>query len=191
LRTLQHLDDNELLALLKAGDRNAFTQLYGRYSALLYVYAFKLLGDTDSAKDMVQEIFIAVWDKRDSTDYHISFASYLYTSVRFKFLKAIAHQKVKAVHAENFLSLFDEKTHSTEAYITEKELVAKVESLVAELPPQMARVFMLSRLQHLSNQEVADKLQLSEKTVRNLLSKATAILKPKIGAGVLLLLLHI
>jgi RNA polymerase sigma-70 factor (ECF subfamily) len=115
----------------------------------------------------------------------------LYTSVRNKFLKGIAHQKVRSNHAEAFLNLFEDGVRSTDLYITEKELIKKVEELISHLPPKMAQAFTLSRINHYSNQEIAEKLNVSEKTVRNLVSQAATHLKPKIGLGIMLLLLNL
>jgi RNA polymerase sigma factor (sigma-70 family) len=142
------LTDNELTDLLKSGDQAAFTEIYHRYSSLLYIYAYKLLGDTDAAKDLTQELFINLWDKRETMEFNKSVSAYLYTAVRYKFLKLVTHQKVRTAYAEQFLNLFEEAINSTEAYITEKDLIMQVEKLIADLPPKMARAFTLSRLKH-------------------------------------------
>lgn len=183
------LTDNELTDLLKSGDRLAFTEVYHRYSSLLYIYAYKLLGDTDAAKDLTQELFINLWDRRATIDFNTSVSSYLYTAVRYKFLKLVSHQKVRTVYAEQFLKLFEEGTNSTDAYITEKDLIMQVEKLIADLPPKMAQAFTLSRLKHKSNQDIAEELAVSEKTVKNMLSQANKHLKPKIDKLKLLLFL--
>ncbi len=183
------LTDIELTDLLKSGDQLAFTEIYHRYSSLLYVYAYKLLGDTDAAKDLTQELFINLWDKRTTIDFNKSVSSYLYTAVRYKFLKLVSHQKVRTVYAEQFLNLFEEGTNSTDAYISEKDLIMQVEKLIEDLPPKMAQAFRLSRLKHKSNQDIAEELEVSEKTVKNLVSQANKHLKPKIDKLKLLLFL--
>ncbi len=177
--------DQELVALLKQGDKNAFTQIYERYSPLLYVYAFKLTREADAAKDMTQEIFISLWDHRSTTDFKLSLSAYLYTAVRYKFLKQVAHQKVKTGYAEHFLGYMQEGINSTDDYLTEKELVKEVRKLVAALPPKMARVFILSKLEFRTHQEIAEELGISEKTVKNLLSEGVSRIRPKMGLALL------
>ena len=189
MTAISTLTDNELTDLLKSGDQAAFTEIYHRYSSLLYIYAYKLLGDTDAAKDLTQELFINLWDKRETMEFNKSVSAYLYTAVRYKFLKLVTHQKVRTAYAEQFLNLFEEAINSTEAYITEKDLIMQVEKLIADLPPKMARAFTLSRLKHKSNQDIAEELDISEKTVKNLLSQANKHLKPKMGSLALLLFL--
>jgi RNA polymerase sigma-70 factor (family 1) len=181
--------DLELAARLKAGDKQAFAEIYERYSGLLYVYAFKLTKEGDAAKDITQELFISLWDNRGATDFKISLASYLYTAVRYKFLKQVAHQKVKLGYAGHFLGYMQEGINSTDDYVTEKELIRQVEKLVTALPPKMARVFILSKLEFRTKKEVAEELGISEKTVRNLLSEGLKQIRPKMGLAMLSILL--
>ena len=181
--------DQELVELLKKGDRLAFTEIYNRYSGLLYLYAFKLTTDSDVTKDITQELFLSLWDNRETLDVKTSLPAYLYTAVRYKFLKQVAHQKVKTGYAENFLHTFESGISSTDAYMEEKDLIKTVERLVSELPPKMARAFILSKLEFRTHEEIAKELNISEKTVKNLISQATMQLKPKIGLCVLSIIL--
>jgi len=184
------LSDNELVALLKDSGHAAFNELYERYSGLLYTYAFKLTGDEDKSRDFLQELFISLWDRRGQLALRGSVAAYLYSGIRYQFLNEVQRAKTRTVYATAFLEEFGQELPADD-YIGEKELVALIELYVRDLPPQMARVFTLSRFQHRTNQEIADELDISEKTVRNLLSGALKDLKPKVGAALLLALLHI
>lgn len=183
------LSDEKLTELLELGDQSAFTEIYNRYSSLLYVYAYKLTADAETAKDIIQEVYISLWDKKHDTTFTTSLRAYLYSSVRYKFLKLIAHQKVKEGYAEQFLRTVGAGLNSTEEYITEKELITTVEKLVLELPPKMARVFILSRMEFQSNTEIAQELSISEKTVQNLLSLAVKRIKPRVGTSILSVIL--
>jgi RNA polymerase sigma-70 factor (ECF subfamily) len=106
--------DQELLVLLKQGSQAAFAEIYNRYSGLLYVYAFKLTADTDATKDITQELFISLWDNKEALELKGSLSAYLYTAIRYKFLKQVAHQKVKAGYAEKFLHTFESGINSTD-----------------------------------------------------------------------------
>jgi RNA polymerase sigma-70 factor (ECF subfamily) len=188
VRPLSQHTDQELLALLNSGDGAAFTEIYDRFSGLLYVYAFKLCGDEDNARDMLQDIFVSLWDRREQLVLRGALAGYLYSAVRFRFLKDVEKSKVRHQYSRAFLAEFGEEL-TADDYIGEKELIALIEQYVKDLPPQMQRVFTLSRLQHRTNPEIAEELGISEKTVRNLVSESLKTLKPKIGLGVLLILL--
>lgn len=175
------LTDTDLLALVKQGDQAAFTQIYERYSSLLYAYAYKLTAGTDAARDLLQEVFTALWDNRETTQINTSLNAYLYTAIRFQFLKTIAHQKIKTAYAERFVAEMEEGEDLQELAATEAELVARVEALLAQLSPKMARVLRMSRLEQVSNADIADEMGLSEKTVKNLKTQAIKSLRMKIG----------
>ena len=172
--------DMELTDLLKSGDEGAFTEIYHRFSGLLYSYSYKLAKDADVAQDLVQELFISLWDKRDSVTFNTSLAGYLYTTVRYKFLKQVAHEKVKTIYAEDFISYMASGSDAVCNYISDKELLLEVEKLVAHLPKKMARIFIASRMEHRSHEEIAEEMNLSEKTIKNVMSQAAKNLRLKI-----------
>jgi RNA polymerase sigma-70 factor (ECF subfamily) len=183
------IPDSELMDLLKADDQIAFTELYNRYKGLLYIYACKITKDDDIAEDLIQEIFINVWDKRQTNNFTSSISSYFYTAIRYKFFDLIDKQKVRADYVQT-LQLFIEKGEPiTDNYILEKELAATIEKEVYNLPEKMRNVFLMSRKENLSNKEIAERLQISDKTVRNQLSTALKTLKVKLGLLTFLLML--
>jgi RNA polymerase sigma-70 factor (family 1) len=179
MSALLPLTDVELLALLRAGDRNAFTAIYERYNGLLYTFAYKLTADREAAKDIVQELFISLWNKREETELTGALNSYLYSAVRYRFLKQVAHEKARTKYAEEFLLSME--TATSQETVTEQELILKVEELLSHLPPKMARILAMNKLQHLSNKEIAEEMQLSEKTVKNLKTQAIRHLRLKLG----------
>jgi RNA polymerase sigma-70 factor (family 1) len=183
--------DVELTNLLKSGDQAAFTGIYERYKGLLYIYACKIVKDDDIAEDLVQEIFIYLWDKRQTINFNSSISSYLYSAVRYKFFDLVDHQKVRADYVQAFQEFLDQGEYVTDNYILEKELSALIEKEIANLPAKMREVFLLSRKENLSNQEIAERLDISEKTVKNQLSASLKLLRTKLGLFTFLyLLLH-
>lgn len=172
MELLAQMTDAELLAEMKGSNQAAFTELHRRYHALLYIYAYKLTGEEQDSKDLVQEIFISLWNKRETTDLQSSLRSYLYCGVRYKFLKSLAHRKVRSEYAERFQELLEEGVVYADEALLLKELVFQVEKMTDLLPGKMGQVFRMSKLEQYSNEEIADTLQISEKTVKNLLSEA-------------------
>jgi RNA polymerase sigma-70 factor (ECF subfamily) len=81
--------DQQLVARLREGDAVAYTQLFDRFQPLLYVYARKIIKDKDEAADVVQEVFLHLWDKRESIEIDNNVLSYLYSAVRYKFFNLL------------------------------------------------------------------------------------------------------
>jgi RNA polymerase sigma-70 factor (ECF subfamily) len=187
----EYLSDTEITGLLKSGDRAAFTEIYNRFKGLLYIYACKITRDDDIAEDLVQDIFIYLWDKHQTINFTSSLSSYLYSAIRYKFFDLVDKQKIRADYVEALQIFLDQGEYITDNYILEKELAAAIEKEVANLPAKMREVFLLSRKENLSNKEIAERLDISEKTVKNQISTALKILRIKLGLlTFLFLLLH-
>jgi RNA polymerase sigma-70 factor (family 1) len=173
--------DGELIALVKKGDSVAFGTIYDRYRGLLYVYACKIVKDFDLAEDLVQEIFISLWEKRETIDLKISLSSYLYSAIRYRFFDLIDRQKVQSDYVKSFQLFLDKGEFLTDNYIAERELAKLIESEIAGLPVKMREIFELSRKSNLKNIQIAEQLGISEKTVRNQISLAISILRRRLS----------
>jgi RNA polymerase sigma-70 factor (family 1) len=173
--------DAELTGLFKSGDQSAFTELYNRYKGLLYIYACKITGNDTIAEDLIQDIFIYIWDKRQTINFTSSVSSYLYSAIRYKFFDLVDKQKVRADYVQSLQAFLDQNECLTDNYILEKELSAIIEKEVANLPAKMREVFLLSRKGNLSNKKIAEQLGISEKTVKNQISTALKTLRIKLG----------
>lgn len=151
-------------------DKDAFAELYRRYWASLYQSAFHLLLDKDSCEDIVQDIFIWLWERRDRLEIS-TLKTYLHAAVKYKVANHFRDGKTK-------ISVFDERfegeiQHSYEdTYLEVKELQAIIDAFTEYLPDRCRKVFLLSRGQHLSNKQIAEKLSISEKTVENQITTA-------------------
>jgi RNA polymerase sigma-70 factor (family 1) len=183
------LTDFELTRLLISGDSKAFIEIYNRFQALLYIYACKITSDKEEAEDIVQEVFTYLWDKRTTVVLKSSISSYLYTAVRYKFFNLLDHKKIRANYTKSFQDFLDEGEYITDNYIREKEFSQIIEKEIAALPDKMRQVFELSRRQNLSRKEIAEKLNLSEKTVKNQITNALKILRGKLDIISFLILL--
>jgi len=181
--------DLELLQLLKKDDHDAYAQIYDRFNGLMYIYACKIVKDFDEAEDIVQEVFISLWDKRNTLVLKSSLSSYLYSAVRYKFINLLDHKKVRTDYSTSLQSFLDEGEYLTDDYIREKEFKQLIEKEIALLPEKMREIFVMSREQNLSNKEIAEKLDLSEKTVRNQVNNALNNLRTKLGLAAFLYLL--
>ncbi len=175
-----NFEDEQLVDLLRSDDYAAFDEIYRRYGSVLFLYARKILPDTCDAEDIVQEILSYLWLKR--TELHItsSLASYLYSSVRHKALNLIGRQKFMTRYLDSLGDFMEKGEYITDESVREKELLRIIDKTVAELPKKMREIFELSRNEQLSQKVIAEKLNLSDKTVKKQVSNALKILRLKI-----------
>jgi len=179
--------DKELTEFLRTGDQLAFTEIYDRYQPLLYVYACKLIKDRDIAADIIQELFIYLWDKRGHIAFKASISSYLYSAVRFKFFDLLDKQKVRTDYIEVFQKFINHGEYQIDNYISERELAAIIEIEINNLPEKLREILLLSRRDDLTPKEIAERLNLSEKTIKNQISIALKMLRMRLGLFAFLL----
>ncbi|GEM_PF-80656 len=173
--------DNHYLSRFKKGDPKAFTYFFDLYWEGLYTTAFRHLQDEAPAKDLVQEVFIHIWEKREllRTEYG-SLKSYLYKSVKNKLLNYYAAERVRKQvldrSVERMELFFNLDDHSLAKY---KVLEAIVDDSVARLPKMMKSVFLL-HYENYSIRQIAQELNLAEQTVKNYLSEAKKLLRSEL-----------
>lgn len=176
----QNCTDQELVSLIKVDDHGAFSEIYHRYSGLLYLHAYKRLNDREEAKDIVQELFTALWNNRTEFTLHTHLSGYLYTAIRNRVIKVISHKTVVSTYFSSLQTAFRQGNAVSDHLIREKELSHLIEKEINALPPKMRRVFTLSRKAYLSHREIAEKLDLSEATVKKQVNNALKILRAKL-----------
>jgi len=169
--------DSELLDALKSEDRFAFSEIHQRYWEVMYRHALKMLGEEDDAKDVVQELFAALWIKGKSIVITTSLSGYLYISVRNRIINIINQKKVRRDYLASLATFAEENRNATLDQISEKEILRVVEKEVQSLPRKMRNIFELSRNQNLSHKEIACKLDISDKTVKKQIGYAIKIIR--------------
>jgi len=178
--------DLELLELLKVSDQGAFSELFDRYNRLLYINACKFIEDKEEARDVVQEIFIGLWENRSRTYVKSNFAGFLYTITKNRIFDRLSHKKVAFRYLENARNFNSMQIEGTDELLRTRQLQQLIEKEVSFLPEKMREIFEMSRKQHLSHREIAEVLGLSEKTVKNQVNNALKILRAKLGMVVYL-----
>lgn len=174
------LSDLELAELIKLGNHQAFTEIFDRYSPLLFVHAFNKLNDREKARDAVQEVFIKIWSKKESLNISTNLSGYLYISLKNIILDAIAREKIKTEILEDLQNFLSDPGASADYAVRERLLNELIKKEIASLPPRMRQVFELSRTHQLSHKEIAERLNISEETVRDQVKKAIKILRRRI-----------
>jgi RNA polymerase sigma-70 factor (ECF subfamily) len=177
--------DHELAALLRQGNPSAFAKIYDQYKGTLYLHALRTLKDQDEARDLVQEVFANLWDKRQTLELRSTIANYLYGAVRNRVFNHIAQRNVRSQYAQAIQSFLDKGEFITDNIIREKELAKIIEKEINSLPDKMRQVFLLSRNTGLSHKEIGEQLGISDKTVKKQVGNAVRILRFKINLSIL------
>lgn len=177
-RNFKSLSDDELMAhaATELGTL-AFHELFNRYFTPLTLFAIRFLSDEDAASDVVQNVFVTLYEQRLSNSPQ-NVRSFLYTSVRNACLNVIKHEKIKRRFEQEAVFLADDvSSDTTDRLIEESEAQAKVAAAMAQLPDQCRKIFTMNRFDGFSNQEIADELGLSKRTVETQISNALKILR--------------
>jgi len=180
------LPDDRLTELLSQGDTLAYTAVYNRYFEVLYGHARHKLTEPDDAKDIIQEVFTHLWNKRDNLGLMTNLKAYLYASVRNRILNAIAHKRYEHLYRDSLPAFLNNGYSVTDHLVRERQLTALIDEQIALLPEKMRILFELSRKQRLSHKEIGHQQNISELTVKKQVANAVKILRKKLGNSFLL-----
>ncbi len=171
--------DEELFLMVREGDTNAFTEIYNRYLLPLVNAAYKPLQSLAKAQDLVQDIFISLYLKKDILEFSVSLKSYLYKALKFKVLNELRSMNIRENYRKN--NVFSEACKNDFANNLElRELNSKIEKTIGELPPKCKDVFMLSRNEECSYKQISSSLNISVSTVEKHMVKALKVIKGKL-----------
>ncbi len=179
--------DAELADLLKEDDPAALTEIHSRYYGLLYTHAYKRFPYREEVRDILQELFIYVWDHRKELQLTTGLPAYLYAAIRNRLLKLHRHQKIRGQYASSLQAFAEKGENTIYDQVHEKELLQMIELEIASLPAQMRLIFELSRNEDLSHNEIAERLNLSPHTVRTQVRNALRVLRKKLGTNIFFL----
>jgi RNA polymerase sigma-70 factor (ECF subfamily) len=166
----------KILERLRNDDKTALEQLFGMYYTDLTRFALRHVADPMVAEEIVQDIFIYLWEKRSSLDIKTLIEAYLYRSVKNKcinYLKSKLYQLNKMTVNEEVMNDFGVTADDLES----NELAGLIEKILAYLPPQTAMIFTFSRNAGLTYSEIAEKLNISQKVVEYHVSSALRIIR--------------
>lgn len=180
--------DDELLILLQKGNERAFTAIYERYHKLLYVLAYKYLKDNDTAKDAVQQIFLKLWESRSLFSIHINLRNYLYTMLKNHLLNEIRNNYTALEKNYELAQETIEYENEILSKLEEKEMTEQLYRAIDSLPEQKKAVCLYKLKDSLSNQEIAEKMQISIPTVKTHYSQAIKLLREYFDKLLILLL---
>jgi RNA polymerase sigma-70 factor (family 1) len=176
---IQSYDDNALLCALQQGSKQAFAEIYRRYSRPLFLQAYRKVGVHDVCEDILQEVFSALWLRRDTLQPGKSLKAYLEGILRHKVVDYYRLSCLRLKHLDALTHMLDQPdTPLTEA-LHAKEQESALHYHIQSLSERVRTIFLLSRYDGLSVEDISEKLQLSNQTVRNQISKALKSLRLK------------
>lgn len=172
-------NDDDCFRLLQQGDSAAFHYLIRIYFPVLGRYAWRVARISSAeAEDVIEEVFLKLWERRTQFAGFGEVKGFLYTSVRNGCLNVVRSRQREETRVAAFMQLYgNEGGDSDEAEIIYSELLAEVRKSVDALPVKMREIFILSHYKKMSNEAIAARLNLSHQTIRNQKSKALTLLR--------------
>lgn len=174
---MQVNDHNSFILNLKKGDIRTFQNIYNSYYPRIYSFCLKLLPSAEEAREVVQKVFIALWEQRDQVDETKSLTSYIYAITRYT---AYQHFKKLVYHK----AVFESMTSSEGAFPeTERddllfnELTKILNRIIEQLPPQRRMIFRLNRFYNLTYKVIAKQLNITENTVDTQIRRALEFIR--------------
>jgi len=172
--------ENHYLNSLQTGNIGDFEAMFNHYYAPLVVYACRYVQEIDIARDIVQDFFVRLYEKRESVVIDTSLKSYLYRAVYHCCLNYINQQNIREKHLKNIdLDRIDEENLEDE--ISSVELQQRIYDMIESLPAKCRRIFKMNRMEGMKNEEIASHLNLSKRTVETQISKALKFLRSKLA----------
>lgn len=159
-------------------DRDAFEKIFRSYYERLCNYAYGFLDSSQRSEDVVQAVFLKIWDQREDWDPKTTVSQYLFTAVRNRALNVLRHERIKEDSEEEVSRIFQElkEPSSTDDQNTE-ELQKAIQNAIDDLPPRRREIFLLSRRSGLTYREIANVLGISVNTVSTQMGRALESLR--------------
>lgn len=169
-----------LVEKLKEGDKSAFSSLFTAYYSDLVMFASTFLKDLDSSEEIVQDIFLKLWEDREIIIITTTLKSFLLKLVQNKCLDWLRHAKIINSHYESVMCSSPLLECDTENYILRSEIEKIVKKALDEIPEEIAEPFKLNRYDGLKYREIAEKMHVSNRTVEVRIGKVLQILRDEL-----------
>jgi RNA polymerase sigma-70 factor (family 1) len=166
-----------LISKLRAGDITVFTYIFSAYYKDLVIFAARFTKDINSAEDIVQGIFVHLWEEHESSNINSSIKSYLLRTVNNKCIDWYRHKKAVKEHTDYVVESSIYFAYDTENYVLHSELEGKIEKALDLLPDEVSEVFRMNRFKGLKYQEIAELLNISVRTIEVRIGKALHLLR--------------
>ena len=186
---MKKTSDKELMMSFVQGDTAAFDLLFERYRNPLFNFIFRMLGDRESAEDLLQDVFIKVFEGRDFYEPRAEFSTWIYTVTRNHTLNLIRSKKYeesrKTVSYEENPERYSsgknpDRTNGNNSKDEKRQQAETLEKAISELPEEYREIFLLRAVEGLSHDEIGSVLDMNTATVRTKYHRARQMLKSKV-----------
>jgi RNA polymerase sigma-70 factor (family 1) len=184
MNEIDNISDNLLVTRIRNNDKDAFKSLYNRYSKKIYFFSLKYLSNNVEAEELVQSVFINIWENRETLDATIPVKSYIYKSAINYIYNYLRKKAIRARFIESEIHKGEIHSNLTYEQVFLHDLERSINSIIETLPAQQRKIFQLSRYEGLTHKEIAKKLDLSVRTVENQMYRALKIIKNILKGGV-------
>ncbi len=181
MKDLIFYSDEELIQEIKAGNMLAFDALYKKYSRMLYKFGFSILKSREETENLIQDVFLNLWENRHKVEKDSSVKSYVFTIAYNSAISVIRKKVRESQFIEYLKSIQEVNGEAADVKIEYDELKNKLDNIIQTLPPRQKEVYMLHRVEGLKYSEIAKRLNISENTIENHMSRAIKTIREKIG----------
>jgi len=182
-------ENKSFIKLIQTDDKNAIDLLYARYSKRLFKFAFSYLKTEDDSLDVVQEVFVSVWENRKKLNADTNWEAYLFTVAKNTILSIFRKKISEKNYLDHLRQISIVSQNSNDEQLDYNYLSEKIQSLIDQLPEQRKLIFRMSKIEGQSNKAIAEKLNISVKTVEDHMTKARKFIKIKFDQHGLLAIL--
>ncbi|NVK84770.1 MAG: RNA polymerase sigma-70 factor [Cytophagia bacterium] len=172
--------DTALQQRLSRGDETAFQETFELYFKVLVLFATKFSLDKETAEDLVQDVFVKLYEQKERLQFHSSLKAFLYQSVRNRCIDMIRSSKTREKHHMEIKAGAELEGLNSEDLMLQSELEEKIYHSIGQLPEQCQIIFKMNRFEGKKNQEIAEELNISKRTVETQISKALKRLREDI-----------
>ncbi len=174
-------DDRQLFEAIKMGDAVAYEKVFRASYRPMTAYAFRFLGTLPDAESIVQDVFLRLWQNRNNTIITSSLQHYLFKSVKNHCINYLEHERIKSKYQSAVIQNEANRSDYSE-FFPEPDLLNQIENAIASLPPRRQEIFRLAREEGLKYREIAQKLDLSVKTVETQMTMALKQLRTSLSS---------
>jgi RNA polymerase sigma-70 factor (ECF subfamily) len=178
----------ELIEGVKEGKAGAFDEMYLLYSKRLFHFALSVLKSSDDAEEVVQNTFFKIWEKRETMDPAQNLKSFIFT-IAYRVTVDLLRERLKVKKYRTNILEKASTNYRIEDSIEYADLLERINQIVKDLPPRKKEIYLLSRVNQLSYNEIAEKLNITVKTVENGINYSMNFIKKRLGENSLLVLL--
>lgn len=177
MKVFEKISDSELARNINAGNKNAYKELFDRYAPRVFQFSLSYLKNKSDAEELVQDVFLKIWENRESLDQSKNFKSFIFKIAVNAIYDFIRHKNIENAFSDFTKNNSEIGTNETWHSVIFEDMQQNLQKLVVQLPEQQQKIFQLSKIEGLSNDEIATRLNISKRTVENHIYRAVSFLK--------------